>query len=548
MATPAAEAEASSGSRLAEALAELEAAKAALAEARATAAAQKDDHDKAIKGLAAKLEAEAEAARQHAALYREAKESHQANLTEFASRDPANTATGSKARRASIALEEAILKAQLGTTRADAEAQASRVSDPIETIGLIQHCDTMVKIRNEKASRCSCLPSLGTLAVWLLAAAIFGSAFYWFRETECWNNWDTMYFLMATVTTVGYGDQGGFPKRSGCTVSHSADADGVVISEDSKYVTIAFAFIGIAVVGGLLAGFVNFLLEQQKKLGQKMSSRLMRVANITANKAKAAVHQDGKELVRRSSLVGMRGQADRVITKHSNSAPQSENSVDAAAKAAATTVAATEPAAAAAAAAASKSGSNKVVPSSEESVAVAVAPAAAMDSVAESLLFAEQRKLSEGSAPQGMSTLTFAVKLAWCFVPMAIFWSAGVALGHYVEEWSFTNSAYFSTISMLTIGYGDLAPTTERGRKLAIAYLPFAVFATTATLSNIMALNQARAVLATCDSPSEVLVGAQHMLSNVRATVVSRVVVCAPAPATVVLPPSLLLTRPPHPP
>ena len=41
--------------------------------------------------------------------------------------------------------------------------------------------------------------------------------------------------------------------------------------------------------------------------------------------------------------------------------------------------------------------------------------------------------------------------------------SFGTVFYHYVEGWSWIDSAYFSVITLTTIGYGDFSPVTDLG-------------------------------------------------------------------------------------
>ncbi len=58
----------------------------------------------------------------------------------------------------------------------------------------------------------------------------------------------------------------------------------------------------------------------------------------------------------------------------------------------------------------------------------------------------------------------------------AFYWALG-ALGigtvvyHYLEGWSYLNALYFCVITLATVGYGDLTPTTELARAFTIVYV-----------------------------------------------------------------------------
>ena len=56
-----------------------------------------------------------------------------------------------------------------------------------------------------------------------------------------------------------------------------------------------------------------------------------------------------------------------------------------------------------------------------------------------------------------------------------------------VEGWGALDSVYFAFISAMTIGYGDLAPSTHLGRALTMVYLPVAVVCTAHSVRRLSA-------------------------------------------------------------
>lgn len=54
---------------------------------------------------------------------------------------------------------------------------------------------------------------------------------------------------------------------------------------------------------------------------------------------------------------------------------------------------------------------------------------------------------------------------------VAIILVFGTVFYHRIEQWSWLNSLYFSVITLSTVGYGDLAPTTDIGKIFTIIYI-----------------------------------------------------------------------------
>ena len=48
---------------------------------------------------------------------------------------------------------------------------------------------------------------------------------------------------------------------------------------------------------------------------------------------------------------------------------------------------------------------------------------------------------------------------------------AGVTIYHWLEGWSYLDALYFCVVSLATVGYGDLTPTTPLARLFTIIYL-----------------------------------------------------------------------------
>jgi hypothetical protein len=47
----------------------------------------------------------------------------------------------------------------------------------------------------------------------------------------------------------------------------------------------------------------------------------------------------------------------------------------------------------------------------------------------------------------------------------------GTVIFHYLEDWSWASSFYFTVVSLTTVGYGDLAPTTDATRVFTALFI-----------------------------------------------------------------------------
>ena len=53
--------------------------------------------------------------------------------------------------------------------------------------------------------------------------------------------------------------------------------------------------------------------------------------------------------------------------------------------------------------------------------------------------------------------------------------SLGTFAYHNIEGWGYLDSLYFSTVTLGTIGYGDMTPKTDLGKAFTIGYIIFGV-------------------------------------------------------------------------
>lgn len=60
-------------------------------------------------------------------------------------------------------------------------------------------------------------------------------------------------------------------------------------------------------------------------------------------------------------------------------------------------------------------------------------------------------------------------KIGIFFILVVFLLTAGTISFHYLEGWSFVDSVYFTTSTLLTIGYGDLVPSTDASKLATVA-------------------------------------------------------------------------------
>ncbi len=77
-------------------------------------------------------------------------------------------------------------------------------------------------------------------------------------------------------------------------------------------------------------------------------------------------------------------------------------------------------------------------------------------------------------------------RLYFITIILIILLGIGTVFYSYAEGWSFIDSFYFSTITLTTIGYGDLAPTTDVTKIFTAFYAIFGIGIMLYVLSSVI--------------------------------------------------------------
>jgi len=69
--------------------------------------------------------------------------------------------------------------------------------------------------------------------------------------------------------------------------------------------------------------------------------------------------------------------------------------------------------------------------------------------------------------------LRIKTKISSAIVSLLIWIGMGTVVYHNIENWNWVQSFYFSVTTLTTVGYGDLAPTTDLSRLFTSLYVIF---------------------------------------------------------------------------
>ena len=71
---------------------------------------------------------------------------------------------------------------------------------------------------------------------------------------------------------------------------------------------------------------------------------------------------------------------------------------------------------------------------------------------------------------------------------LLVYFGGGCIMYRYVEEWEYSKSLYFLTVTATTVGYGDICPVTPLGRAITSVYCLYGISVVLGALTPIMAI------------------------------------------------------------
>jgi len=82
----------------------------------------------------------------------------------------------------------------------------------------------------------------------------------------------------------------------------------------------------------------------------------------------------------------------------------------------------------------------------------------------------ERRSITRSISRFLFLDLLFDKKSRPVFIYVAVIIAMGTILYHWLEGWNYLDSLYFVVVTLTTIGYGDLSPTTPLAKWITIFY------------------------------------------------------------------------------
>jgi len=70
--------------------------------------------------------------------------------------------------------------------------------------------------------------------------------------------------------------------------------------------------------------------------------------------------------------------------------------------------------------------------------------------------------------------------------------ATGTVVYHFIEDWNWVDSFYFSSVALTTVGFGDLAPSTDASKLFTVFYIFSGISLIGAVLNAFLKLHAAK--------------------------------------------------------
>ena len=70
--------------------------------------------------------------------------------------------------------------------------------------------------------------------------------------------------------------------------------------------------------------------------------------------------------------------------------------------------------------------------------------------------------------------------------------ATGTVVYHFIEDWSWVDSFYFSSVALTTVGFGDLTPSTDASKLFTVFYIFSGISLIGAVLNAFLKLHAAK--------------------------------------------------------
>jgi voltage-gated potassium channel len=300
---------------------------------------------------------------------------------------------------------------------------------------------------------------------WIILAIILylGVGIGIFHEMMGWSRFDSLYFVIITVSTVGYGDY-------------------VPDTENQRVFTAFYILIGVAIVGSLLGTITTFVSDHQERMAKLRSMRAMVKMKETAEDTSDRQSTASMASVFSSGIPLLHWQFPNILsdnplyTDTADHAATLEEARSSSSSSSSTT------------AGEISSHSAGILTGDGEGVTATVRSPpkrrqSTIDVLAKRLsLFSTSDKKREKTLTDFREASIAAYEedryqlrksaildffLIWALIIFGMLVMSGI------EGWSTADSFYWATETVMTVGYGDIVPDTVEGKVFTMIYIAF---------------------------------------------------------------------------